>query len=70
MKKLSALDWIAMILVIVGGLNWGLFGIFGFDLVKEVLGGISALQKIVYILVGLAAVYMVVIASKLGKQGE
>lgn len=70
MKKLSALDWIAMILVIVGGLNWGLFGIFGFDLVKEVLGGISALQKIVYILVGLAAAYMVVIASKLGKQGE
>lgn len=70
MKKLSALDWLAMILVIVGGLNWGLVGIFKFDLVNAILGGIPLLQNIVYILVGLAAVYMIVIATKLGRQGE
>jgi len=70
MKKLNILDWLAVILVIVGGLNWGLVGIFKLDLVKTILGSIPLLQNIVYILVGLAAVYLIVIAGKLGKQGE
>jgi uncharacterized protein len=69
-KKLNILDWVAMVLVIVGGLNWGLVGIFKLDLVKAIFGGIPSLQMIVYVLVGLAAVYLAVIASKLGKQGE
>jgi len=54
---MKTLDVIAAILVIVGGLNWGLVGIFSVDLVKAIFGDMTALARIVYILVGLAALY-------------
>jgi uncharacterized membrane protein YuzA (DUF378 family) len=53
-----------LILVIVGGLNWGLVGLFGLDLVELIFGSIEILQRIVYILVGLAAVYMIYFATQ------
>jgi uncharacterized protein len=46
-------------LLIVGGLNWGLVGLFDFDLVAAIFGGGSALSRIVYVLVGLSAVWQV-----------
>jgi uncharacterized membrane protein YuzA (DUF378 family) len=60
MKRLNAL---AAILTIVGGLNWGLVGLFKFDLVAAVLGGMSfgevnVASRIVYTLVGLSAAYL------------
>ena len=64
MAEKNVLDWIALILVIVGGLNWGLVGIFQFDLVKAILGSIPLLQNAVYVLVGLSAAYMVYFAIK------
>jgi len=67
-KNLNALDWIALILVIVGGLNWGLVGIFGFDLVEWIFASIYVLARIVYILVALAAIYMIIIAATLRKK--
>ena len=60
MKKKSPIDWIAYILVIVGGLNWGLVGIAKFNLVEKILGSGTMLSSIVYDLVGLAAIYMIV----------
>lgn len=60
MKKMNFLDWIAMILIIVGALNWGLVGIFNFNLVSAIFGDGSALSRIVFTLVGLAAIYSVV----------
>ena len=60
----SSIDWLALVLVIVGGLNWGLVGLFGFDLVAAIFGTMSMLSRIVYSLVGLAAVYMVYFATK------
>lgn len=75
MKKLNVLDWIALILVIVGGLNWALVGIFNFNLVEYILllfllrsSSIIIIARIVYILVGLAAIYLLIIAAKLGKK--
>ncbi len=68
MNKLNAFDWLAVVLVIVGGLNWGLVGIFNFDLVATIFGDMSALSRIVYALVGLAAVYLAAISMKLAKQ--
>ena len=54
------LDTIALILVIIGGLNWGSIGIFQFDIVAWLFGGQSALiSRIVYILVGLASVWSI-----------
>jgi len=55
---MKSLDVIAAVLLVVGGLNWGLWGAFEFDLVAALLGGSTAvLAKIVYCLVGLAALY-------------
>ena len=57
--RLNALDWIAMVLLIVGGLNWGLVGMFDIDVVARILGVMSTASRSVYILVGLAAVYSI-----------
>lgn len=63
--KLNAIDWLALVLIIVGGLNWGLVGAFKFNLVDSIFGAGSALARVVYVLVGLAAVFMFFTASKL-----
>lgn len=61
MKK-SVLDWIVYVLVIIGAVNWGLVGIAGLDLVK--LLQVDLLIKIVYILVGLAGLYLIYLVTK------
>jgi uncharacterized membrane protein YuzA (DUF378 family) len=58
MKKMGAFSWIVVILVIVGGLNWGLVGFFKYNLVEAVFGKASMASRIIYDLVGLAALYM------------
>ncbi|MDD6603426.1 MAG: DUF378 domain-containing protein [Eubacteriales bacterium] len=53
-------DRIALILTIIGGVNWGLIGIFKFDLVAWIFGGQDAvLSRIIYTLVGLAAIWCI-----------
>lgn len=56
---MKTLDVIVAILLVIGGLNWLLVGAFEFDLVKFLLGSIPFLQRIIYIVVGLAAVYQI-----------
>lgn len=51
------LAWIVFILLVIGGLNWGLVGIFGVDVVALVLGEMSTATRVVYTLVGLSALY-------------
>ena len=51
---------ITLVLLIVGGLNWGLVGVFGFDLVAALFGEMSPLSRIVYSLVGLSALWQLV----------
>jgi uncharacterized membrane protein YuzA (DUF378 family) len=53
---MKAMDWIAAALVIVGALNWGLVGLFRFDLVQATFGA-TVLSSIVYSLVGIGGVY-------------
>ena len=54
---MKVFDVIVAVLLVVGGLNWGLVGLFNFDLVAAILGNMSALSRIIYIVVGLGAVY-------------
>jgi len=51
---------VAFALVIVGALNWGLVGLFNFNLVYLIFGGWPALERIVYVLVGLAGIWLLV----------
>ncbi len=69
MKSLNVVDWITLILVIVGGLNWGLVGAFDFNLVDTIFGVGSAVADIVYIVVGLSALYMLYFAFRPGSGG-
>jgi uncharacterized membrane protein YuzA (DUF378 family) len=55
--KMKSMDVLFASLLVVGGLNWGLVGLFNFDLVATVLGSMSALSRVVYIVVGISAVY-------------
>lgn len=54
---MKTIDVVAAVLLVVGGLNWGLVGVANFDLVATLFGAGSMLAKVVYTLVGLAAVY-------------
>lgn len=68
MKTVST---VALVLLIVGGLNWGLVGAFDYNLVDSVLGEGSTLARTVYVLVGLAAVVKaVVVAVRLSSPKE
>lgn len=68
MNKLNTLDWITLILLIIGGLNWILVGLFSFDLVAAIFGNLSVLARIIYILVGLSAIYLLAVSGKLAKK--
>ena len=56
--KMCSGHMVAWVLVLVGALNWGLVGGFGFNLVNSLLGSVPMAEKVVYILVGLSAVMM------------
>ena len=54
---MKVIDTIALILVIIGAINWGLIGFFKFDLVAAIFGEMSALSRIVYALVGVSGLW-------------
>jgi uncharacterized membrane protein YuzA (DUF378 family) len=69
-KHMRPLNLITLILVIVGGLNWGLVGLFDFDLVAALFGAGSMLSRTVYGLVGISAVAQIVtLAADLSRSG-
>jgi uncharacterized membrane protein YuzA (DUF378 family) len=61
---------LTLMLVIVGGLNWGLVGLLNFDLVAAIFGAGSALSRLVYILVGLSAVWQIIPLFSAMSSGE
>ena len=56
---MAVIDKIALALVIIGALNWGLIGIFSFDLVAWLLGSMSAVTRVIYTLVALGGIWSV-----------
>lgn len=60
MANMNAGEKLSFLLVVIGGLNWGLVGFFKFDLVAELFGEESGLSRVIYSLVGLATVYLLV----------
>jgi len=60
MLKLNIVMWVALILLVVGGLNWGLVGLLKFDLVARLFGEMSFLTRLVYVAVALSAVIVFV----------
>ncbi len=62
MRTSEAIYWIALILVVIGGLNWGLVGLFNYNLVQAIFGT-GTVSSVIYVLVGLSALYMIFSAA-------
>lgn len=57
--------WIALVLLVIGGLNWLLVGLFNFDLVAAIFGEMTAMSRIIYTLVGISAIVVLATSFKL-----
>lgn len=55
---MKVIDTIALILVIIGCVNWGLYGLFSFDLVAWLFGELSIISRIVYVIIGVCGLYL------------
>lgn len=54
---MKVIDTIALILVIIGAINWGLIGLFNFNLVDTIFGAMSVISRIIYTLVGISGLW-------------
>ena len=70
MNVMKYFDIFAFGLLVIGGLNWGLVGFFGFDMVARIFGSMSIISKVFYCLVGLAAVYEAVQFRTIARRWE
>ena len=68
MKSLNTLDWVALVLVLVGGLNWGLIAALDLNLVALLFEDGTVLARVVYGLVGLSTIYVAILLPKLAKR--
>ncbi|WP_433933336.1 DUF378 domain-containing protein [Sorangium cellulosum] len=67
-RGISGLTWAAIALVVIGAINWGLVGLFEFNVVAAIFGRDSAISRIVYVLVGLAGLYLLYATAQLSKR--
>jgi uncharacterized membrane protein YuzA (DUF378 family) len=67
---MRAINLVTLLLVIVGGINWGLIGLADFNLVAAIFGDSSPLSRIIYILVGLSALWQIMPLLKGFSGGE
>jgi uncharacterized membrane protein YuzA (DUF378 family) len=67
---MNALDTLAYLLVVIGGINWGLVGFFDYNLVDEIFGVGSGWSRTIYALVGLSAVYLLYTFMKVNRTEE
>jgi uncharacterized protein len=58
MKRLNGFDGLALVLAIIGAINWGLIGFFNYNLVADLFGANSVVSRVIYSLVGLSGIYL------------
>lgn len=68
MQRLNGLDWLCLILTVIGGINWGLIGFFNYDVIDSIFTG--ALARVIYGIVGLCALYLAFLSPKLTKKSK
>ena len=64
----KTLDYIALIIVFIGALNWGLIGLFRLDLVRMLFGDMSWISRLVYVLVGICGIYLLTFFGRLSRE--
>jgi uncharacterized protein len=65
MYRLTSLDILLLIILVIGGINWGLVGLLDFDLVAYLFGAMTVISRVVYGIVGLSALYTLYVIAKL-----
>lgn len=60
-------DWVSLVLTTVGAINWGLVGLFKFNLVHAIFGAAPALESLIYIVVGLAGLWQIYLMARLAQ---
>ena len=65
---MKIINFIALILVIIGGINWGLIGLFQFNLVDFLFSAGSILSRIIYTLVGISALWSIGLLAKIAEE--
>lgn len=69
-RHMNWIDVVALVLVVVGALNWGLVGAFDYNLVAEIFGSGSGFERTIYVLVGLAGLYTIWPTIKAGQDAS
>ncbi len=71
-KKMDsrALDYTALVLVVIGAINWGLVGFFKFDLVAFLFGDMKVISRIIYGIIGIAGLYLISVFGRIRSFGE
>lgn len=64
------LDYTALVLVVIGAINWGLIGFFKFDLVASIFGDMSVVSRIIYAIVGIAGLYLLSLFGRVRGFGQ
>lgn len=67
---MRTLDFISLLLVIIGAINWGLIGFFHYDLVSSIFGTMTTITRVIYGLVGLAGLYAISFFGRNNKPEE
>lgn len=67
---MKTFDIVSAVLLVIGGLNWGLIGFFGFDLVASVFGSMSLFSKILYSIIGLCGLYQMLLVRTISRRWE
>lgn len=63
--KIGTIEWIVLVLVILGGLNWGVYGIYNYNLIDALFGFGSTIGRTIYDLIGLASIWLIFMVAKL-----
>lgn len=63
---MKALDYTALVVIIIGAINWGLIGVFQFDLIRVLFGDMSAFSRIIYTIVGICGLYAISFCGRIG----
>jgi len=67
-KEKDMVSWVAFVLMIIGGLNWGLVGLIKLDVIRAIFGDMTVLSRIIYLLVGISAIYLLLMPPKMNKK--
>ncbi|MGN0398938.1 MAG: DUF378 domain-containing protein [Blautia sp.] len=68
--KSNGLDYTALVITVIGAVNWGLIGLFRFNLVSFLFGDMSWISRIVYIIVGICGLYLLSLFGRIRTMGE